>query len=86
MPFAAAEHDEVGAAVPRDAQDLGLDVAGVDEALGLVEPGPCGQLGDAPRRALDQFVLDLHRRQQRLAHRLDRHELDDVQQRSPRAP
>ena len=39
-----------------------------------------GQLGEALARAIHQLALDLHGRQQRLAHRLDRHVLDDVQQ------
>ena len=34
----------------------------------------------APLRALQQFLLDLRGGHQRLTHRLDRHELHDVQQ------
>src|SRR6185437_9468256 len=40
----------------------------------------CGQSNEALPGSLQQLVFDLHGGHQRLAHRLDRYELDDVQQ------
>ena len=80
MAFAAAEHDQVDAAIRGDTHELGLDVAGLHDALRLLEAGLLRQLGDAPRGALDQFAFDLHGRQQGLAHRFDGDVFDDVQQ------
>ena len=85
MALAAAEHDQVGSPLLGDPHDLGLDVAGRDVAGRGLDAELRGKLGEALPRARDEFLLDLHRRQQRLAHRLDRDVLDDVQQRQLRA-
>ena len=81
MALAAADHDQVDAALLRDAHDVRLDVAGLHDALAVLETEPLRELRDPLPGALDQLALDLHGRQQGLAHGLDRHVLDHVQQR-----
>ena len=81
MALAAAEHDEIGAALARHAHDLGLDVAGLDPArrarrARARRPVPSGAVR-ARSSSSSSICTDGH---QCLAHRLDRHELDHVQQ------
>jgi hypothetical protein len=85
MPFTAADHDQVDATFLREAHHVGLDVAGLHDAVARAEPELRRQLLDALVGALDQLALDLHGGQQRLAHRFDRYVLDHVQQRQARA-
>src|SRR6185312_8140326 len=80
VPFPAAEHDEIARLLPRHAQDLRLETAGFDEAFAVSEAGACGEFLQPLARAPDELLLDLHGRQQRFAHRLDRNVLDDVQE------
>ena len=71
VPFPAADHDQVDAARLRDPYHLGLYVAGVDQTFAMPELELRREFGDTDPGTVDELALDLHRRQQRLAHRLD---------------
>ena len=66
--------------------DLGLDVArGHFPAWRRARPSLPAESAMRCAGAFEQFRLDLHRRQQRIAQRFDGHVLDDMQQRKARA-
>src|SRR5688572_17418323 len=80
MPFPTAEHDEIAAELLRSANDLRFDAAGFDELTTVLERQTAGQLAELRAGAAYELAFNLHGRQQRFAHRLDGHVLDDVKQ------
>src|SRR3984885_12612290 len=80
MSFAAAEHDEVNVAVARDPDNVGFDVSYFDLAVRVGPSEFGGKRGEARLRARDQLILDLYRGDQGFTHRLERHELDYMQE------
>ncbi len=80
MALAAAEDDEVRAALARHPHDLALDVAALHAAGGPVQSEFGGERHQALLGALHQLIFHLHCGHERLAHRLHRHEFHHVQQ------
>jgi len=67
-------------ALARRTHDLGFDIAALDAAGRARQTQLGGECRQALPSPLQQFLLDLHRGHERLAHGLDRHELHYVQQ------
>ncbi len=79
VALAAAEDDQIDRFFLRDAQDLGLLVAGFHPGGHARQPSASRQLFQFEFGALFQILFDLHRRHQRLTHGFGRHEFDHMQ-------